>query len=55
MAPSPLVGINPMMASKAVLTETESEHPFSGRSWVGAEQARGPTLGLEHSHAFCML
>lgn len=46
MAPSPLVGINPMMASKAVLTETESEHPFSERSWVGAVQAQDPHLVL---------
>lgn len=45
MAPSPLVGIKPMMASNAVLTETENEHQFSetswGRNWVGVEAGKG--------------
>lgn len=37
MAPSPFVGINPMMASNAVLTEIKSKHQsklFCKRKWV---------------------
>ena len=37
MAPSPFVGINPMMASNAVLTEIKGKHKsklFCKRNWV---------------------
>ena len=43
MAPSPFVGINPMMANNAVLTEIKSKHQsevLCKRNWVYSEKEK---------------
>ena len=49
MAPSPFVGINPMMANKAVLTEIKSKHQsklLCKRNSVYSEKEKGKGSGF---------